>query len=96
MRQWKICRYCKEVKGWTGKGQESGCFTRKREEKETKKVETRFEDDRIEDEYITIVKVGKVEDEQGWQYDTGASAHTTKRILFIYLLSFKLRRENIA
>jgi hypothetical protein len=75
-----LCRYCKEVKGWVGKGhEESECFTKKREEKEAKKVEAKHEDGKIEDEYITIVEVGKFEDEQGWQYDTGASTHTTKQ-----------------
>jgi hypothetical protein len=73
----KTCRYCKEVKGSDIKGyEESECFTKKREEKEVKKVEAKHED---EDEYIAIVKGGKFEGEQGWQYDTGASAHTTKR-----------------
>jgi hypothetical protein len=76
----KICRYCKEVKGYVGKGhEESQCFTKKREEIEAKKVQFKHEDGKIEDEYIAIVEVGKSEDEQGWQYDIRASAHTTKR-----------------
>jgi hypothetical protein len=51
-------------KGWVGKGhEESECFTKKREEKEAKKVEAKHEDRKIEVEYTAIVEVGKFEDE---------------------------------
>jgi hypothetical protein len=60
-------------------GWKSRNASQKREEQEAKKVEAKHENGKIEDEYTAIVEVGKFEDEQGWQYDTGASAHTTKR-----------------
>jgi hypothetical protein len=74
----KTCRYCKEVKGWAGRGHEKAeCFTKKREKtKENEKVDT-TEDSEKDDEYISIVEINIVADmNNGWQYDTGASTLT--------------------
>jgi hypothetical protein len=51
---------------------------KKREQtKEKKKVDTTEVSDK-DDEYISIVEINTVTDmNNGWQYDTGASTHTT-------------------
>jgi hypothetical protein len=75
----KTCRYCKDVKGWAGRGHdESECFTKKREEenadKEISKAKTGNE---------LIAKIEEVSNMEttgpGWQYDTAVTVHTTNQ-----------------
>jgi hypothetical protein len=69
-------RYCKEVKGWAGLGQNgSECFTKKLEEKNADKEISNAETD---DELIAkIEEVSNMEIAgPGWQYDTAATVHT--------------------
>jgi hypothetical protein len=75
----KTCRYCKDVKGWAGRGHdESECFAKKREEKNADKEITKAETDNE-----LIAKIEEVSNMETtgprWQYDTAATVHTTNQ-----------------
>jgi hypothetical protein len=83
----KTCRYCKEEKGWRGIGHtEDECFTKKRDlEKDDKKEAKHIDIERdLDDEFIHTIRVHKreifsIETDEWFEYDTGASAHTTNQ-----------------
>jgi hypothetical protein len=83
----KTCRYCKEEKWWRGIGHtEDECSTKKRDLEKGDKKEAKHTDIErgLDDEFIHTIRVYKreissIETDELFEYDTGASAHTTNQ-----------------
>jgi len=76
----KKCKYCINVKGWKGIGHiETECRTKKREAKKTKKLEAERDDDGAGN--VLCIKVGKMENKDGYfQFDTATTHYTTNNL----------------